>query len=62
MAACDCGRRGKGKCAGRRLQLLRKVERRITPTAFDMGEQGLLPLCDIARERLKSPQAGKNWV
>lgn len=60
MTACDCGRREKGKSAGGRLQFLRNVERRITPTAFETGEQGLLPVCDIAWERLKSPQAGKN--
>lgn len=33
---------------------------RITPTAFDRGEQGLLPACDITSQRLKSPWAGKS--
>lgn len=37
------------------------MERRITPTAFDMGEWGLLPACDIASQRLKSPWTGKSW-
>lgn len=49
----------KGKGAGGRLQFLRNVGRRITPTVFDTGEQGLLPVCDIVWERLKSLQAGK---
>jgi len=62
VTECDCGRTGKGRDAGERLQFLRNVERRIMPTAFDMGEQGLLPVCDIPWERLKSPWTGKNWV
>lgn len=41
--------------AGEMQQFCRNVEQRITPTEFDMEEQGLLPVCDIVWERLKSP-------
>lgn len=32
---------------GERWKFCRNVEQRITPTVFDMEEQGLLPVCDI---------------